>query len=91
MRARQWLPRVVALSCVPAGLAAQDPNVETVGPSIGREPYGVGIGKEHTDLVRFVNGVLDRIRADGTWARLYEARLSSLGPSPVPPPARYQD
>jgi polar amino acid transport system substrate-binding protein len=73
------------------GLAAQDPNTEVVGPSMGIEPYGVGIKKENTDLVRFVNGVLDEMRADGTWQRLYDARLRSLGPSPDPPSARYQD
>ena len=56
-----------------SGLAAQDPNVEVVGPSIAIEPYGVGIEKENTDLVRFVNGGLDQMRADGTWERLYEA------------------
>jgi polar amino acid transport system substrate-binding protein len=73
------------------GLAAQDPNTEVVGPSMGIEPYGVGIKKENTDLVRFVNGVLDEMRADGRWQRLYDARLRSLGPSPDPPSARYQD
>jgi polar amino acid transport system substrate-binding protein len=31
------------------------------------------------------------MRADGTWERLYDARLRSLGPSPGPPPARYAD
>ena len=65
--------------------------MEVVGDSMGIEPYGVGISKEHTDLVRFVNGALDQMRADGTWERLYEARLRSLGPSPGPPPARYGD
>jgi polar amino acid transport system substrate-binding protein len=74
-----------------SGLAAQDPNVEVVGPSIGVEPYGVGIRKESSDLVRFVNGALDEMRADGTWQRLYDVRLRSLGPSPGPPTARYQD
>jgi polar amino acid transport system substrate-binding protein len=73
------------------GLAHQDPNVEVVGESIAVEPYGIGINKENTDLVRFVNGVLEKIRDDGTWQRLYEARLQELGPSPGPPVARYQD
>ena len=73
------------------GLAAQDPNLEVVGPSIAIEPYGVGVKKENTDLVRFVNGALDQMRADGTWERLYEAHLRSLGPSPGPPTARYGD
>lgn len=74
-----------------AGLAAQDPNVAVVGASLGVEPYGVGIKKENEDLVRFVNGVLEQIRTDGTWQRLYDERLQPLGPSPGPPPARYQD
>ena len=74
-----------------AGLAAQDPNVQVVGPSLGVEPYGIGIKKENVDLVRFVNGVLDDIRADGTWERLYQAHLQPLGPSPGPPIPRYQD
>lgn len=74
-----------------AGLAAQDPNVEVVGPSLGVEPYGLGIKKENVDLVRFVNGVLEDIRGNGTWERLYQAQLQPLGPSPGPPPARYQD
>jgi len=73
------------------GLAEQDPNVEVVGDSIAREPYGVGIKKENIDLVRFVNGALEEMRADGTWERLYQARLQNLGPSPGPPAARYED
>jgi len=74
-----------------AGLAHQDPNMEMVGPSLGIEPYGVGIKKGNDDLVRFVNGVLDEIRNDGTWNQLYDRWLTSLGPSPGPPAPRYQD
>jgi polar amino acid transport system substrate-binding protein len=73
------------------GLAKQDPTVAVVGDSIAREPYGIGIKKENSDLVRFVNSVLERIRNDGTWERLYQARLRELGPSPGPPGPRYQD
>lgn len=73
------------------GLKMQDPNVELVGPSIGDEPYGVGVKKENSDLVRFVNGALDQMRADGTWQRLYDKWLLEFAPSPGPPPAHYQD
>jgi polar amino acid transport system substrate-binding protein len=73
------------------GLARQDPTVEVVGPDMSVEPYGVGVKKENSDLVRFVNGVLEQMRDDGTWERLYDAHLRSLGPSPGPPRARYQD
>jgi len=74
-----------------AGLARQDPTVALVGTSLGTEPYGVGVKRENTDLVRFVNGVLEDLREDGTWQRLYDTHLQSFGPSPGPPVPRYQD
>jgi polar amino acid transport system substrate-binding protein len=73
------------------GLAHQDPNVEVIGESVAVEPYGIGIKKGNTDLVRFVNAVLEKIRDDGTWQRLYDGRLQELGPSPGPPEPRYED
>ncbi|MEV0028677.1 glutamate ABC transporter substrate-binding protein [Nocardia sp. NPDC050793] len=73
------------------GLATQDPYTELVGGSISVEPYGIGIPKEADDLVRFVNGTLERVRADGTWTRMYERWLAALGPTPSPPAATYQD
>ncbi|MDH6680526.1 polar amino acid transport system substrate-binding protein [Rhodococcus sp. LBL1] len=74
-----------------AGMKTQDPYLRFVGPSLGPEPYGIGIAKDKDDLVRFVNGTLERIRADGTWERIYDRWLSELGPSPGPPPATYRD
>ncbi|GAB0103598.1 glutamate ABC transporter substrate-binding protein [Nocardia sp. JMUB6875] len=75
-----------------AGLAEQDPATEVVGPNLSTEQYGIGISKGSDDLVRFVNGTLERIRADGTWNRLYRRWLSAeLGDAAVPPSPRYQD
>jgi polar amino acid transport system substrate-binding protein len=74
-----------------AGLSAQDPNTEVVGPAFSDEPYGIAISKNAPDLVRFVNGVLARMRADGTWTRLYTTWLGELGAPPQPPVARYKD
>lgn len=74
-----------------AGLAAQDPYTELVGGSISEEPYGIGITKGNDDLVRFVNGTLERIRNDGTWVGLYQKYLTVLGPVPAPPAPTYQD
>ncbi|MBU3061878.1 glutamate ABC transporter substrate-binding protein [Nocardia sp. NEAU-G5] len=75
-----------------AGLAVQDPNIEVVGGNIADEPYAVGIPKGNDDVVRFVNATLERIRADGTWDRLYRHWLSPLlGPSPGPPRPHYAD
>jgi polar amino acid transport system substrate-binding protein len=74
-----------------AGLAAQDPYTEVVGARFTEEPYGVGVPKGQDDLVRFVNGVLERTRADGTWRGIYGRWLNTLGPAPAPPVARYRD
>ncbi|WP_216894275.1 glutamate ABC transporter substrate-binding protein [Nocardia alni] len=74
-----------------AGLVAQDPYyTELVGPDLTDEPYGVGIPQGEDDMVRFVNGTLARIRADGTWNRLYTHWLQPvLGPSSGPPQPEY--
>lgn len=74
-----------------AGLASQDPYLEIVGASMGPEPYGIGITKSNEDLVRFVNGTLERIRRDGTWTKIYNRWLTVLGPTPEPPSAVYRD
>ncbi|MDY6997003.1 MAG: glutamate ABC transporter substrate-binding protein [Actinomycetota bacterium] len=74
-----------------AGLVAQDPYLHIVGPTLNEEPYGIGINKENTGLVRYVNGTLERIRRDGTWNTLYRKWLTVLGPAPAAPRARYVD
>ena len=74
-----------------AGLVTQDPYLHIVGPSMAEEPYGIGINLTNTDLVRFVNGTLDRIRTDGTWEDIYRRWLTVLGPVPQPPAPRYVD
>ena len=74
-----------------AGLVSQDPYLQIVGPSMNEEPYGIGVNKQNTGLVRFVNGTLQRIKQDGTWNTLYRKWLTVLGPAPAPPAARYSD
>ncbi|WP_164709674.1 transporter substrate-binding domain-containing protein, partial [Rhodococcus opacus] len=73
------------------GLAAQDPTLEIVGPPLEPEPYGIGINKTNTDLVRRVNGTLERMRTDGTWTTHYRRWLTALGPPPDPPAPTYRD
>ena len=74
------------------GLAVQDPQTHVIGPALEAEPYGIGIAPNSIDLVRFVNGVLDRMRADGSWTALYRKWPGQLGgPVPPPPPAVYRD
>jgi polar amino acid transport system substrate-binding protein len=74
-----------------AGLAAQDPYAVVVkGPAFTSEPYGLGISKQHPDLVRYVNGVLAQMRSDGQWKKDYDLWLkAALGPAPAPPAAVY--
>lgn len=74
-----------------AGLAEQDPWVQVVGPSLGSEYYGVGIPKGQDDMVRFVNGVLARVRASGQWQEIYNRWLTILGPGSGPPQPVYRD
>ena len=72
------------------GFEAQDPDTMIVGPSFAPEPYGMAISKAHPDFVRFVNGVLAKMRADGTWKAIYKRWLGKPGkPTPAPPQAQY--
>jgi polar amino acid transport system substrate-binding protein len=72
-----------------AGLAAQDPETQVVGPFFTTEPHGIGISQRNPDLVRFVNAVLARWIGDGGWAASYDRWISA--PAPAPPAAQYKD
>jgi polar amino acid transport system substrate-binding protein len=76
-----------------AGLAAQDRYTKIVGAPLANEPYGMGIPKQNEDFVRFVNGVLEQVRTNGSWAASYKRWLDDLipGPPPTPPVPRYKD
>ncbi len=71
------------------GFQAQDPYTKIVGPRFSKEPYGMAIHRSHPEFVRFVNGVLARMRADGTWSSLNKRWLGELAQKP--PAARYRD
>jgi polar amino acid transport system substrate-binding protein len=71
------------------GLRSQDPYTKLVGPSVAAVPYGMAISRAHPDFVRFVNGVLQRMRTDGAWQSIYSRWLSRFGPTPAPPAAHY--
>ncbi len=73
-----------------AGLAAQDPYAKVVGTAFTSEPYGIGVAQKQQDLVRYVNAVLARAKADGAWKAAYNRWLAAdLGPAPAPPTAVY--
>ena len=70
------------------GYRAQDPYTKVIGPAIEPEPYGMAISRRHPDFVRFVNRELARMRADGTWRRLYRKWLPG---TPRQPATHYRD
>jgi polar amino acid transport system substrate-binding protein len=74
-----------------SGMVAQDPNVKMVGPRFTDEPYGIGIPKANIDMVRFVNGVLAKSVADGTWQQSYDKWLGRTGEPGTPPQPEYRD
>jgi polar amino acid transport system substrate-binding protein len=73
------------------GYRLQDPNVKILPFSVADAPYGMAINKSHTDFVRFVNAVLERMRRDGQWASIYRQWLAPYtgGRTPPPPPPVY--
>ncbi|HSS09438.1 MAG TPA: glutamate ABC transporter substrate-binding protein, partial [Acidimicrobiales bacterium] len=76
------------------GLAAQDPYTKVIGdPPFTHEPYGMAINQGHPEFVRFVNGILDRMRADGTWTATWNKWLQPVlkASAPAPPTATYRD
>ncbi|XVV08175.1 transporter substrate-binding domain-containing protein [Actinoplanes sp. CA-131856] len=58
-----------------AGMAAQDPYAKVVGPKFTEEPYGMAMPKQHPEFTKFVNAVLARNRANGTWQKTYDKWL----------------
>jgi polar amino acid transport system substrate-binding protein len=75
-----------------AGMVAQDPTIAIVGDGFSDEPYGIGVPPGEEAWLRYVNGVLDRMRTDGTWDRLYDDwLLGPMGVDQAPPVPRYED
>ena len=74
-----------------AGLAAQDRYAAVPGDQKSldsfREPYGVGANKSDVALIRFVNSVLDKRRANGEWQASYDTWLAPDLGAKNPPPA----
>lgn len=76
-----------------AGMVAQDANTKIVGPSIADEPYGIAMPKQDTDMVSFVNGVLDDVRSSGEWSNSYHYWIGNriAGGSDQPPSPQYSN
>jgi len=77
------------------GFEMQDPqNTQLLDVNLESEPYGLATSKDHPEFGRFVNAVLDELRANGRLEQLYHEWFDrpDLGftPPPVPPPAEYR-
>jgi polar amino acid transport system substrate-binding protein len=86
---------IIGDDAILAGLNAQDPysyvvKTELKGGAV--QPYGIGVNTNQKDLVRFVNGVLDDMRA-GSWKTSYDSWLSealgTTGTSATQPTPNY--
>jgi polar amino acid transport system substrate-binding protein len=74
-----------------ASFQAQEEKDDTrlLGQPLEDEPYAIAMPKDaqhHQDLVRFVNGVLDRMRDDGSLISLYQRWLGASAPTAAPTP-----
>jgi polar amino acid transport system substrate-binding protein len=66
------------------GMQRQDPTTKILPERLSLQHYGIAIPKGHPEFVRFVNAVLERMRADRTLARLYQKWLGSHATPPAP-------
>ncbi|NYI08370.1 glutamate ABC transporter substrate-binding protein [Allostreptomyces psammosilenae] len=85
-------------SALQAGQAAQDPQMEAVGPLLTEELYGVVVDRDDQALLRVVNGVLERwFASDSTepgesWRASYDFWLAEhMGPAEPPPAPLWHD
>jgi ABC-type amino acid transport substrate-binding protein len=54
------------------GMIIQDDTLKLVGEELTQEPYGAGIKKGETEVVKFVNETFDELKQDGRWKQFYE-------------------
>jgi polar amino acid transport system substrate-binding protein len=78
---------ITADDTILSGFKAQDRNTELLPARLSVEPYGLAINQTQPDFVRFVNGVLERMRDDGTLVDLegkwLGGTVSPLSPFPA--------
>jgi polar amino acid transport system substrate-binding protein len=75
------------------GFEIQDPeNTQLLADNLEDEPYGLATSKDHPEFGRFVNAVLDQLRANGRLEALYHQYLDLDRPelnftAPATPPS----
>lgn len=68
--------------------ASTNPQVKVVGEPFTKEPYGIGLPLDDPSAKQFVNDWLQKVYADGSWAKLWKATVGTVvqGDAPAPPP-----
>jgi glutamate transport system substrate-binding protein len=67
--------------------ASTNPAVKVVGEPFTKEPYGIGVPLNDPSAKQFVNDWLQKIYADGSWAKLWKGTVGTVvsGDAPAPP------
>ncbi|GAT89433.1 ABC transporter substrate-binding protein [Paenarthrobacter nicotinovorans] len=70
-----------------AGLRSLDPDsFDLVDVMFTKEPYGIGVAKDRTDLAEFADEALKESFSDGSWAKAWDSTAGKiLGAAPEPP------
>ena len=66
--------------------ASRNPAIKVVGQPFTQEPYGIGLPLNDPSAKQFVNDWLQKIYADGSWAKLWQATVGSVVKSDPPAP-----
>ena len=61
-----------------AAFAAADKDLKLVGGQFTTEPYGIGVKKGKTDLVKFIDDLLAKMLSDGRWEKIYQKYLGEV-------------
>jgi glutamate transport system substrate-binding protein len=69
-----------------AGNASTNSDVKVLPDTFSKEPYGIGLPLDQPDFKTFVNNWLQKIEADGTWAKVWKATIGTEVPGSAPTP-----
>jgi glutamate transport system substrate-binding protein len=70
-----------------AGDAVSNPGIKVLSRTFDSQPYGIGVPLQEAAFKAFINTWLEKIEADGTWAKLWKATIGTAvsGSAPTPP------
>jgi glutamate transport system substrate-binding protein len=68
------------------GFVDQDPTAfKILSKPFTQEPYGIGVKKDDTKFRDFINDVLEKIYADGRYAKAWADTVGDVAPAPTGP------